>query len=441
MTILKDNYKNHPVHQTVETTLQFINNYKQKENLTDSNKDSLDAYENLLKYVQYVLNNSITQVVPTQLLTNLQANISNLQNSNVANIENTYNLYSGITSDISKIPVYNDKSIVKIGIGKIIEDFNNEKKNIKQSAINEIEDFKQKQDDEFNKWQEEKEDCEEQLDKLKEENKSLKEKIADLTQNISDEHDRLTSVISKFKEEYEEKKTSFQTDFDDAQKENEDAFKELQASMLKTFNDFHDTSKEKTDCLLEYMKVKENEVEKLWGIIGKAAVSGSSQSYANKAKNFAHLMTFLALGIMGVAIWSLVDVVQDFIHIKIETQKVQIDNAFLIIRLILNIVMFLPAWYCANIANKQRNREFQLRDFEIKTAGLEPFMENMKMVRCNDCTDTPNKKDETKLDLVKEIFTNDLDKKKVDDGNIIIPKDMVELLKSCLESLEKIKGR
>ena len=98
MGILSDNYKNHPVHQEIETILKFIEDYKQRENLTDANKDSLEAYENLLKYVQYVLDNSITQVVPTQLLTNLQNNINQLKNSNAINIETTYNVYSNITT-------------------------------------------------------------------------------------------------------------------------------------------------------------------------------------------------------------------------------------------------------------------------------------------------------------------------------------------------------
>ena len=52
-----------------------------------------------------------------------------------------------------------------------------------------------------------------------------------------------------------------------------------------------------------------------------------------------------------------------------------------------------------------------------------------------------NKKDETKLELVKDIFQNDLNKKKIDDSSIIIPKDIVEILKSCLDTWGKIKGK
>ena len=443
MGILSDNYKNHSVHQEIETTLKYIDNYKKQENLTDAEQDSLEAYEQLLNYAQYVLNNCITQVVPVQLLSNLQNSISNLQSSNAVNIESTYNIYANITSDLAKIPVYNDKNIVKTGLGKIIENFNIEKENIKQSISTELETFQEKQDDELQKWKEEKEEYEKQLEELKNENENLKAKMTELTQNIDNEHDRLTTTISNFKTDYKETTDAFKSDFEEKQEENQGTFEETQESMQTTFKNFHDSNKTKTDALLKYMNDKQKDVEKLWGIIGKAAVSGSSQSYANKAKNFAHFMTFLALAIMGLAIWSLVGVVQDFIQIKITAKDVQIDSTFLVVRFILNIVMFLPAWYCANIANKQRNREFQLRDFEIKTAGLEPFMENMKMIKCNDCDsdDKSNKKDETKLELVRDIFQNDLNRKKVDDGNVIIPKDTVELLKSCLESWSKIKGK
>lgn len=443
MGILSDNYKNHPIHQTIETTLKYIDDYKKKDTLTDAEKDSLEAYEQLLTYAQYVLNNCITQVVPVQLLTNLQNNISNLQSSNAVNIESTYNIYSGITADLAKIPVYNDKNIVKTSLGKIIENFDNEKENIRHSISEELDTFKEKQNDEFQKWKEEKEEYEKQLDILKNENKDLQDKMSELIQNINDEHDRLTTTISNFKTDYKETKDAFKNDFEEKQEKNQGTFEDTQENMQTIFNNFHDTNKAKTDALLKYMEDKQTDVEKLWGIIGKAAVSGSSQNYANNAKRFAHFMTFLALAIMGFAIWSLVGVVQNFIQIKVTAKDIQIDSTFLVVRFILNIVMFLPAWYCASIANKQRNREFQLRDFEIKTAGLEPFMENMRMIKCNDCAgdDKPNKKDETKLELVRDIFQNDLNRKKVDDGNIIIPKDIVTTIQSCLETWSKIKGK
>lgn len=437
MGILSDNYKNHPVHQEIETILKFIEDYKQRENLTDANKDSLEAYENLLKYAQYVLDNSITQVVPTQLLTNLQNNINQLKNSNAINIETTYNVYSNITTDLSKIPTYKDKTVVKMSVGKIIENFNSEKENIKQSIFSELEDFKEKENETFQKWQEEKEEYEKQLEDLKNENKNLKDEMDKLTQSINDEHNRLTTIISNFETDYKEKTDEFKNDFDEKQEEIKDTFEKTQSTMLTVFNDFHDNSKEKTDALLKYMENKQADVEKLWGIIGRASVSGSSQNYANNAKNFAHAMMTISLLIMlGVIIFLAVTFYKDI-------SSPNFNPINLLYRIPLGFTLFLPAWYCASIANKQRNREFQLRDFEIKTAGLEPFMENMRMVKCNNCDDKEpsNKKDETKLELVKEIFTKDLDKNKVDDGNIIIPKEIVTTIQSCLETWSKIKKK
>jgi len=426
MGILIDKFKSNPVHQAIETTLKYIDDCKSNENLTDANRDSLDAYGQLLIYAKYVMENNITQVVPPQILTNLTNNINNLQNNNALNIETTYNLYTAITSDLAKIPVYNDKNVVKSGLGKIIKNFNNDKEKIQTEISNEIENFKQKQSDELEKWKEEKEEYEQQLGELKKQNKALNKELENLNTVLSKEQEKTTALITDLKENYDTKVASLKETFENSEKEREEKF-----------TNFHAESKEKTDTLLKYMQDKQLDVERLWGIIGKAVVSGSSQNYANKAKNFAHTMMGLSLIIMSGAIIFLAYTFYE------DVSSPNFNPMSLLYRIPFVFTLFLPAWYCANIASKQRNREFQLRDFEIKTAGLEPFMENMKMVKCNDCAgdDKPNKKDETKLELVRDIFQNDLNRKKVDDGNIIIPKDMVELLKSCLETWTKIKGK
>lgn len=421
MGILADNYRNHNVHQVVDSTLNYINKLKNETNLTDSQKDSLDAYELLVTYAKYVLDNCVTQTVPTQLLTNLEANIINLQNSNIKNIETTYNLYTAVMNDLSKIPVYNDKYITKAGIVKIIDNFNLSKEKIQNDISDEINKFQQSQKEETEKWKKEKDDFEKEISNLRKERDDLSLEINALSQRISSEDTRLTDIILKFQTDYDKKMGFIQEDFDRSQ-----------TDMKNEFKGFSEENKKKTDELYAYMQEKQKDVEKLWGIIGKASVSGSSQNYANRAKNFAHVMTSISLLIMiGVVVFLSYALYKDI-------TSPMFNPINLLYRIPFGFTLFLPAWYCANIANKQRNREFQLRDFEIKTAGLEPFIENMRMVKCNEKSNEANKKDETKLELVKNIFQNDLDKKKVDDKNIIIPKDMLELLKSCLESWSKI---
>lgn len=424
MGILADNFKNHAVHQAVDSTLNYINKLKNETDLTDSQKDSLDAYELLVTYAKYVLDNCVTQTVPTQLLTNLESNIFNLQNSNIKNIEATYNLYTSVMNDLSRIPVYNDKHITKAGIGKIIDNFNLSKEKIQNDISDEINKFQQSQKEEMEKWKKEKEDFEKEISNLRKERDDLSLEINALSQKISSEDTRLTDIILKFQTDYDKKMSIIQDDFDKSQ-----------SDMKNEFKGFSEENKKKADTLYAYMQEKQKDVEKLWGIIGKASVSGSSQNYANRAKNFAHVMTSISLLIMiGVVVFLSYALYKDI-------TSPMFNPINLLYRIPFGFTLFLPAWYCANIANKQRNREFQLRDFEIKTAGLEPFIENMRMVKCNEKSNEANKKDETKLELVKNIFQNDLDKKKVDDKNIIIPKDMLELLKSCLENWSKINGK
>ena len=45
--------------------------------------------------------------------------------------------------------------------------------------------------------------------------------------------------------------------------------------------------KSAADKTLSHLEKRKDEVEKLWGIIGQAAISGNSQNYANKAKETA----------------------------------------------------------------------------------------------------------------------------------------------------------
>lgn len=421
MGILADNFKNHNVHRVVDSTLNYINKLKNETNLTDAQKDSLDAYELLVIYAKYVLDNCVTQTVPTQLLTNLEGNIFNLQNGNIKNIDATYNLYTAVMTDLSRMPVYNDKHITKAGIGKIIDNFNGEKEKIQNDISDEINKFQQSQKEEIEKWEKEKENLEKEVAALKKEKENLNVALNTLSQTISSENTRLTDIILKFQSNYDKKMEDIQA-----------SYNQVQSDMTDNFDTLFKASTKKTDQLYTYMQEKQKDVENLWGIIGKASVSGSSQNYANRAKNFAHTMMSVSLIIMIVVV-----VFLSCAFYKDITSP-NFNPVNLLYRIPFGFTLFIPAWYCANIANKQRNREFQLRDFEIKTAGLEPFIENMKMIKCNEKSNEANKKDETKLELVKNIFQNDLDKKKVDDKNIIIPKDMLELLKSCLESWSKI---
>ena len=65
MGILTDKFKSNPIHQAIETTLKYIDDCKNADSLTDANRDSLDAYEQLLNYAKYVMENNLFLTIKT----------------------------------------------------------------------------------------------------------------------------------------------------------------------------------------------------------------------------------------------------------------------------------------------------------------------------------------------------------------------------------------
>ena len=82
-----------------------------------------------------------------------------------------------------------------------------------------------------------------------------------------------------------------------------------------------------------------------------------------------------------------------------------------------------------NLAKRQRDREFQLRDFEVKTSALEPFMERMRF-----SVGQKSKKDETKLELAKTFFDKEFAKTNKQHADILLSSDMLK----GMEELGKI---
>lgn len=94
-------------------------------------------------------------------------------------------------------------------------------------------------------------------------------------------------------------------------------------------------------------------------------------------------------------------------------------------KVITSAVILIPALYCANISKRQRDREFLLRDFELKTAALEPFMENMKLENESNSDDAINK-DKVKLELTKAFFDHQFGNKPND--CVLLPKEVTKIL-------------
>lgn len=168
------------------------------------------------------------------------------------------------------------------------------------------------------------------------------------------------------------------------------------------------------------MEQRQDEVEKLWGIIGKSATVGNASSIATKHEKLANKMMWITVILMSISL----------VIIAIATWKLfsgKYDYLCFVWKVLTTAIILVPAFYCANISKRQRDREFQLRDFEVKTAALEPFIENMILENKTGNNDTLSK-DGVKLELTKTFFDKQFASINSSNDCILIPKELAKIL-------------
>lgn len=413
-------YREHPVHLEIQEMIRLVREKRTVENLTEEQKESLDFNEQLMVYAQYILENNLAQFVPVGILNNIQNSIVQMK-PQILNAASNSSFFITMMDWLNKIPVKEGRGYVQATFNKMQEDFKSA--HMDQLSNNEKawNAFLSTEKEQADLWQKKRNEIEKEITKLNTEKDGLELKLKNLSDLISQEQTKITSKIDFIQNDYDKQKLELKKDFDNSQELNKTAFENL-----------IDETKASSEKVQLYLENKKKDIEKLWGIVSTECVAGSSQNYADRAKNFAHFMTGLSLSIMIIALVVLCCVFWNAFDAK------EINYLQLVAKILLTSTFFLPAWYLANIANKQRNREFQLRDFEIKVAGLEPFIESMKIT--NEKASSEHNKTDLKLELAKSIFMNDLDKKKVDDTSVVIPKDALEIIKTTIETYSKIKG-
>ncbi len=378
---------------------------------TDQRKESIMVWKDLMMYAKVVLTKKTFPHLPTGILNNLNTSIGSINTTIITNVNGYFSTYSSIMSLLKSIPVIN-KGDAKINLKLLLEDFHSQAEKL-------FFDFKQGQNTELKKWEEEKKSWEDDLSTLAEKSNTMSLKLDKFSSKLETEEKNHQDLLLTFKE----KASSFRL-------EQEEKFKELVSELENKFKQKIEDLDSYTQQTKEHLEQRKKEIEVLWGIIGKATVSGQSQSYADKAKALADKLMWTAFILMTlmmgtVAILTIIDILKSKFSFEIFFYKVLATS-----------VLLVPAFYCMNLAKRQRDREFQLRDFEVKTAALEPFMERLTFI------DEQSKleKDKTKLELTKTFFDKEFAKENKQHKDILIPQDVLASLKELskiVKSCEK----
>lgn len=402
--------ENHPVYTTLQDKIALVNKALLEDNLTDTVKKSLLIWQDLLRYVDMVLNTSSFLNLPDHFFNDLQSSLSSVTDPVIKNISGYSSYYINILTYAKRIPAEKSKDDIKQTFRSLVRQFNN------QSA-GAIDSFKQEQNTTFENW------------------KSQKESLAKDIHALQTSKDNLSNLLNALKTDIVAQQTAnqnmvsaLQKDYNVFKQEKDKAFKAQKTDLENKITNLNTSATQQANTIIAALQKKQEEVEKLWGIIGKASVSGQSQRYAHHAFLFATIMMSIALVIMGYAAWLVLDLTRELM--KPDTT---LDAGIIMFRLFAIAILFAPAFYCMNVAKRQRDREFQLRDFEIKTAAFEPFMERMKFTT----SEQKSGKDAAKLELTKSFFDKEFAKENKQHGDILLSEDMIRALDKIANIIHK----
>lgn len=402
--------ENHPVYTTLQDKIALVEKALLEENITDSIKKSLLIWQDLLRYVDMVLNASSFLHIPDNFLDDLQSSLSSITEAVIKNIYGYSGYYTNILTYAKRLPVENSKGDIKQTFRSLVRQFNTQSNGA-------IDSFRQEQNIAFESWKKQKDALAKDIGVLQVSKDNLSSLLESLKKDIAVQQTANQTMVSTLQKDYNDFKT---------QKDGE--FKKQKEDLEQKINNLNASITEQADMIIRELKVKQAEVEKLWGIIGKSAVSGQSQSYAKKSYYFANIMMSLALAIMGYAAWLVLDLTKNLMD-----PSMSLNAGIIVFRICAIAILFAPACYCMNVAKRQRDREFQLRDFEIKTAAFEPFMERMKFTS----SDQKGAKDSIKLELTKSFFDKEFAKENKQHGDILLSKDMIQALEKVTDIVHK----
>lgn len=408
-----------------------INTLKESLEKVQLNEQNAATYERLKVLISILENrtNGLGVIVcnPTYLnnIASYLSSIQNYVNSDIANSSSgAYRNLSGqmdnIIAQLPYIPA-TEKSDIKQSLNQIINTYKKQNENI-------IEKIKQEKND------------------LEKDVSSLKQKVSTLEQQINNKEQELTTLSESFKQQF----TSSQNQrdqsarerlnntlllWDEAGKKYSEQIKESEDNIQKKFDEKYEDLKQQTNSIVAYMEERQEEIKKIYGLIGDMVSCGEYKKYANdehKAANKLFWTSFCLFCIAAVAM--IVATICELFN------EGDFSWWTVLTRLPIALVILLPAFYTAIEARKRRNQEIALRDFEIKIANIDPYLKNIDFVESERESSGQQVPDGTKtardlkIELAKEFFSI---KQVKDTENIVFPKDAIEFFEKFMSFCDR----
>ena len=410
------------------TPINTLKESLEKVQLNEQNTATYEKLKILIPILESRINGMGSIICNPTYLNNIFSYLSNIQsyvNSDIASPSSGY--YGNIPGQIDNIvaqllyiPAV-DKTTAKQSLGQIISTYKKQNENI-------IEKIKQEKDG------------------LEKEVSTLKQKVAGLETQIKNKEQELITLAENFKQQFTSSQNlrdqTARTKLDDtlqlwdeAGRKYSEQIKNNEEEIQKKFDEKYEDLKQQTISIIEYMEGRQEEIKKIYGLVGEIVSCGEYKKYAQREHSFANITFWSAFILMCISASVLIGAM---------TYDIFWQKSFswisLLTKLPIAIILLLPASYMAIESRRHRNQEIALRDFEIKIANIDPYLKNIDFVEsereatgqaiqegCKTARDL-------KIELAKEFFSA---KQVKDTDNIVIPKDMIELFEKIMSFCDR----
>ena len=410
------------------TPINTLKESLEKVQLNEQNTATYEKLKILIPILESRINGMGSIICNPTYLNNIFSYLSNIQsyvNSDIASPSSGY--YGNIPGQIDNIvaqllyiPAV-DKTTAKQSLGQIISTYKKQNENI-------IEKIKQEKDG------------------LEKEVSTLKQKVAGLETQIKNKEQELITLSENFKQQFTSSQNlrdqTARTKLDDtlqlwdeAGRKYSEQIKNNEEEIQKKFDEKYEDLKQQTISIIEYMEGRQEEIKKIYGLVGEIVSCGEYKKYAQREHSFANITFWSAFILMCISASVLIGAM---------TYDIFWQKSFswisLLTKLPIAIILLLPASYMAIESRRHRNQEIALRDFEIKIANIDPYLKNIDFVEsereatgqaiqegCKTARDL-------KIELAKEFFSA---RQVKDTDNIVIPKDMIELFEKIMSFCDR----
>ena len=243
----------------------------------------------------------------------------------------------------------------------------------------------------------------------------LEKKTESLAANVKQKEKETLGLTSTFQQQFSQAQENRLKEYNQIKQDFAALNNEHKISIQKIIEVYQKKTEEAQTLERQKSETFIKKIEDLYNIAGEKTIRGGYTTYANNAKNFAHVLfvaSLLLMVIVGVlVILPLLATIPDFINasgfdtLGLWEQLKKFNWASLFYRIPVVAILLLPAFYLSKEVNRQREKEATYRELELKLGAIRPFFEHIGNSIAKD--ETIPQKEIVQFELAKNLLSKE----------------------------------